>query len=99
MELGLHHMRVWEKLKFQVPDCFSGSSRRMWWRIVVAQKKPLVSKRMRFLRNAGFSFDFRRFNAFWPQKNNGSQLAVIQRCNSKAVPKFKKKIVSKHNTE
>jgi hypothetical protein len=60
----------------------------------------LVSKLMRFLRIAGFSFDFRRFNAFWPHKKKGSHLAVLQRCNSKGVPPFKKKrFVSKHNTE
>jgi len=87
MELGPHHMRMWEKLKSQVPDCFSGSSCKMRSRIIVAQKKHLLSKPMRFLRNAGFSFDFRRFNAFWLKKK-GSQLAVLQRCNSKAVPPF-----------
>jgi hypothetical protein len=88
MELGSHHMAVWEKLKFQLPDCFRNSSRRMRSRNIVAQKKPLVSKPMRFVRIAVFSFDFSRsFNAFSPQKKR-SQLAVLQRCNSKAVPPF-----------
>jgi len=76
MELGPQHMRVWEKLKFQFLDSFSGSTRRMRSRIVVAQKKPLVSKPMRFLRIAGFSFDFRCLNSFWPHKN-GSKLATL----------------------
>ena len=58
MELGKHHMRVCEKLKFQLPDCFSSSSRRMRLRIIVAQKKPLFNKPMSQMRIAGFSFDF-----------------------------------------
>jgi len=89
MELYPHHMRMWEKLKFQVPHCISGSSCRMRSRIIVAQKKSLVSKPMRFLRNAGFSFNFRRFNVFWLGKKKGHSSLFYNGAGGKRCRHFK----------
>jgi hypothetical protein len=44
---------VWEKFKFQLPDCFIGSCHRMWTCVNVEQKNPLGQQTSALVANHG----------------------------------------------
>jgi len=74
---------MWEKFKFQLPDCLIDRCHRIWTCVIGSKRTCLDSKALHLLRIMGFSL--------LTTKKNRSQLAVLQQCNLKALlPSLKK---------